>query len=362
MDYFVELLFSGLTRGAIYALIALGYTMVYGIIGMAAVIWSSAYGYTIEKIAYKPLRGAPRLSPLISAIVVIKVDPYQQVVQYRWANMFYVVVGSFFLSGLFRYLLHRKEMGERAMDSGKEERSMLSNIIATPKYRNTLILAGIVLALVFPLVFSTYQTNIMVTALMLQDSRIGRAWVALREDEIACQAMGIDKRKTKLTAFALGAFWAGIMGVFFAAKTTFINPASFTFLETRKEEKEIAEDSYAILEKVGLQDLVNEYAENLSYGAQRRLEIGRALATEPSILLLDEPAAGMNPQETLDLDELIREISSDGLAILLIEHDMKLVMSLSERIYVLDYGKKIAEGTPTEIRSNPEVIKAYLGE
>lgn len=142
----------------------------------------------------------------------------------------------------------------------------------------------------------------------------------------------------------------------------FIIGAIFRGPRTRREEKEIAEKSYQILEKVGLQDFVNEYAQNLPYGAQRRLEIARALATEPSLLLLDEPAAGMNPFETQNLVDLIKEISNDGLAILLIEHDMKLVMSLSDRIYVVDYGKKIAEGDPEAIRSNPDVIKAYLGE
>jgi branched-chain amino acid transport system ATP-binding protein len=143
---------------------------------------------------------------------------------------------------------------------------------------------------------------------------------------------------------------------------TFILGAILRTAATRREEKEIAEMSYKLLEKVRLADLANELAENLSYGAQRRLEIARALATEPHLLLLDEPAAGMNPQETQDLIELIREISSDGQAILLIEHDMKLVMALSDRIFVMDYGKKIAEGSPEEIRTNPEVIKAYLGE
>ena len=142
----------------------------------------------------------------------------------------------------------------------------------------------------------------------------------------------------------------------------FIIGAVFRGPRTRREEKEIVDHSYQILERVGLQDFVNEYAQNLPYGAQRRLEISRALATEPSLLLLDEPAAGMNPNETQDLVDLIKDISGDGLAILLIEHDMKLVMSLSDRIYVVDYGKKIAEGKPAEIRSNPDVIRAYLGE
>lgn len=131
---------------------------------------------------------------------------------------------------------------------------------------------------------------------------------------------------------------------------------------TIQEEKEIIEKSHEILEKVGLAQYVNEFAKNLPYGAQRRLEIARALATEPVLLLLDEPAAGMNPQETIELVTLIQEIASEGQAILLIEHDMKLVMSLSDRIFVMDYGKKIAQGNPEEIRNNPDVIKAYLGE
>jgi branched-chain amino acid transport system ATP-binding protein len=142
----------------------------------------------------------------------------------------------------------------------------------------------------------------------------------------------------------------------------FILGAIFRNPATRREERDIAEKSYMLLEKVGLAGQVNDFAQNLPYGAQRRLEIARALATEPLLLLLDEPAAGMNPQETRELVELIKEISADGQAILLIEHDMKLVMSLSDRIFVMDYGKKIAEGTPAEIRANPAVIKAYLGE
>ena len=131
----------------------------------------------------------------------------------------------------------------------------------------------------------------------------------------------------------------------------------------RSEEKKAVADAYEILEKIGLEQYVNEMAINLPYGAQRRLEIARALATDPFILLLDEPAAGMNPQETKELDDLIIWLrDNENLTILLIEHDMKLVMSLSDRIHVVDYGKKIAEGTPEEVKSNPEVIKAYLGD
>ncbi len=130
-----------------------------------------------------------------------------------------------------------------------------------------------------------------------------------------------------------------------------------------REEQAIVDDSYRVLQKIGLEKYVNDQARNLPYGAQRRLEIARALATEPFLILLDEPAAGMNPQETLELDELITRIrNEEGVSILLIEHDMKLVMSLSDRIFVMDYGKKIAQGTPEAIRNNPVVIKAYLGE
>ncbi|MEN8245459.1 MAG: ABC transporter ATP-binding protein [Thermodesulfobacteriota bacterium] len=144
---------------------------------------------------------------------------------------------------------------------------------------------------------------------------------------------------------------AGIPGAIFK------NPA------TKREEAQAIADSYRMLEKIGLEQYVDEYAKNLPYGAQRRLEIARAMATDPFILLLDEPAAGMNARETKELDDLIIQIRDrEKISILLIEHDMKLVMSLSDMIYVVDYGKKIAQGTPREIKNNPDVIKAYLGE
>lgn len=130
-----------------------------------------------------------------------------------------------------------------------------------------------------------------------------------------------------------------------------------------QEERATVERSYALLEKVGLDGLANDFSRNLSYGAQRRLEIARALATDPFLLLLDEPAAGMNPQETHELEALIVRIrAEEEVAILLIEHDMKLVMNISDRIYVMEYGKEIAQGTPSEIKENPKVIEAYLGE
>ena len=134
----------------------------------------------------------------------------------------------------------------------------------------------------------------------------------------------------------------------------------FQLLNAR--EKKLKEEAEVLLQKMGLWKKRNELSISLAYGDQRRLEIARALATEPIMLLLDEPAAGMNPQETIELDELISQIRDNGLAILLIEHDMKLVMNISDNIFVVDYGKKIAEGTPDEIAQNPDVIKAYLGE
>jgi branched-chain amino acid transport system ATP-binding protein len=132
---------------------------------------------------------------------------------------------------------------------------------------------------------------------------------------------------------------------------------------TREEEERLIHESYSVLEEIGLERFVNHLAKNLPYGAQRRLEIARALATDPFLLLLDEPAAGMNPLETQNLVELIRQIrESREVTILLIEHDMSLVMRISERIFVMDYGKLIAKGSPDEIKADPVVIKAYLGE
>lgn len=133
--------------------------------------------------------------------------------------------------------------------------------------------------------------------------------------------------------------------------------------KARKEEKEMVAFAEKLLTETGLLQFKDEIASNLPYGLQRRLEIARALATKPKLLLLDEPAAGMNPKESDDLTEFIREIRDKfKLTVLLIEHHMQLVMGISDRIYVLEYGRTIASGVPAEIQANPAVIKAYLGE
>jgi branched-chain amino acid transport system ATP-binding protein len=131
----------------------------------------------------------------------------------------------------------------------------------------------------------------------------------------------------------------------------------------RREEVRMRDESMAFLEELGLMHVSQEKAGALAYGQQRRLEIARALATRPRLLLLDEPAAGMNPLETMELAKLVQELRRKyKLTVLLIEHDMKFVMHLCERIKVLDYGISIAEGPPSEIQNNPDVIKAYLGD
>jgi branched-chain amino acid transport system ATP-binding protein len=129
----------------------------------------------------------------------------------------------------------------------------------------------------------------------------------------------------------------------------------------RRTEAESEREAYELLEFVGVGGRAEELAENLSYGDQRRLEIARAMATKPKLLCLDEPAAGFNPAEKQRLMELIRKVRDQGYTVLLIEHDMRLVMGVTDRIVVLEFGRKIAEGTPAEIRDNPAVIAAYLG-
>jgi branched-chain amino acid transport system ATP-binding protein len=139
-------------------------------------------------------------------------------------------------------------------------------------------------------------------------------------------------------------------------------PSLLGLPKIRRETALAREKAAALMGQVGLENWLDAEADAMPYGALKRLEIARALAAEPKLLLLDEPAAGLNPKETAEIEALIRDIARAGVTVVLVEHDMKLVMNVSDRILVLDYGRKLAEGTAGEVRRNPDVIKAYLGE
>ena len=153
-----------------------------------------------------------------------------------------------------------------------------------------------------------------------------------------------------------------LLGLHFGTGVAFRPLAAInSYVRLLKERKEMLGKAYKWLDFMNLRKVENELAKNLPYGHQRELEIARALATEPKLLFLDEPAAGMNPNETLQLIDTIKRIRSEGVSVVLIEHDMRLVMTVCDTITVLQYGNKIASGTPDEIKKNPRVIEAYLG-
>ena len=137
--------------------------------------------------------------------------------------------------------------------------------------------------------------------------------------------------------------------------------AALRFPALKRRDRELREEAAELMRFVGLEKYVETRADAMSYGALKRLEIARALAMKPRLIFLDEPAAGLNPTETIEVDHLVRKIAESGVTVVLVEHDMKMVMNLSDRILVLDYGKKLAEGTGAEVRKNPDVIAAYLG-
>ena len=207
-------------------------------------------------------------------------------------------------------------------------------------------------------IVENYPTGKMKRAYAGENAGLYTKQIVRTPDKIT--SLGIARTFQNIRLFGSQTVFDNVLIAMHMRRTS--NVFTATFRLNLKEEHAMREEAMELLKIVGLDGVANELATSLPYGQQRRLEIVRALATHPKLLLLDEPAAGMNPQETEELGVFIKEIKDKfGLTVFMIEHHMNLVMGISDRIYVIDFGKQIAEGTPREVRDNPAVIAAYLG-